>query len=352
MRWIGELLYGMVSWTWGCFYYVTMGLSLLTAVIYTGLWLLAGVLSGFGTTANELAVGAGGDNFQNSTLILLGIWVFILFLFCLRHIDTIWEWIEDVFESITGRWSKGKNYDELLPKPIQVDYIDDWKLNTYLGVSNFPYQSGKALFAKMENDQVHGAMIALTTNTLRRQLRAIEAGLIKRNDQTRLSVYVPGYDGVKHEKVNVYGDNKSLWNRASVLPFQFIMSDGDDIEGFFFTGTRHLTHGDRPQIKYTPNTYDRVYELYDKFVKDGTINKASSQAIHVYGTPKGTNYSLNDIAQLAIRIISENTTNDIFKYIVVPSYSSDNNIPDFLTVELWNVDKNKCAFRFVLPNVK
>lgn len=207
-----------------------------------------------------------------------------------------------------------------------------------------------ATIAPIANDRVRGAVMVLTKQNYLQHKQLIKVGAISRDDQKRQRAQVPGFS---HEFVDTPSGRQYLYHRTHLLPFRFAMSEGDDAPGLLFTGTSHLNSGGRPRMGYKkPEGFDRVNFLYNWYRKRGWV-KLTGQAINVKNAPEGTHYSLDDVEQLASKIIQEETNpKNVFKYAIYCYYNEDNTgvIPSGVVATLYDVTRNTTRIRAVLPN--
>ena len=215
-------------------------------------------------------------------------------------------------------------------------------------------EMGSVYMSPMDG-RVHGG-IAYLNATILNGRQAMRQSYISRDYNTRKNAFVPGYGDVQGEYVESNGVRHYLWHRTHVLPFTFTLSEGDNINGLMFTGTAHLNHGDRPQLGYTVHdNRERVNMLFDRWrsPKGGKnrLKLTSLSRIHVPGSPNGTHYSMDDIEQLASRIIKYvGDKRTPFKYSVRCLYGDDSLIPSAVEIRLYNLSTNELVLHVRLPN--
>lgn len=216
-------------------------------------------------------------------------------------------------------------------------------------------EMGSVYMSPMDG-RVYGGIAYLNANILNGR-QAMRQSYIARDYNTRKNAFVPGYGDVQGEYVESNGVRHYLWHRTHVLPFTFALSEGDNIDGLMFTGTAHLNHGDRPQLGYTVHdNRERVNMLFDMWhgPKGGKnrLKLTSLSRIHVPGSPNGTHYSMDDIEQLASRIIKYvGDKRTPFKYSVRCLYGDDSLIPTSVEIRLYNLSTNQLVLHVRLPNV-
>lgn len=215
-------------------------------------------------------------------------------------------------------------------------------------------EMGSVYMSPMDG-RVHGGVAYLNANILNGR-QVMRQSYVARDYNTRKNAFVPGYDKIRGEYVEYNGVRHYLWHRTHVLPFTFTLSEGDNIDGLMFTGTAHLNHGDRPQLGYTVHdNRERVNMLFDRWhgPKGGKnrLELTSLSRIRVPGAPNGTHYSMDDIEQLASRIIKYvGDKQTPFKYSVRCLYGDDSLIPSAVEIRLYNLSTNELVLHVRLPN--
>lgn len=218
-------------------------------------------------------------------------------------------------------------------------------------------EMGSIYMPPMSGGRVHGGVAYLDSRTL--DSRRMARDTYKERDyETRKSVDVPGYEDVRGKYIDYGGSRHYLWHRTHVLPYNFSLSEGDNIRGLMFAGTAHLNHGDRPQIKYAiDDNRSRVNMLFDKWrsPKYGGVNHlvlTGPYKICADGAPNGTHYSMDDFEQLASRIIRYvGDKKTPFKYAVRCVYVKNELIPKSVEIRLYNLSTESLVLVVRLPNV-
>lgn len=217
---------------------------------------------------------------------------------------------------------------------------------------------GDLYMAPMTDGRVHGAMMTISKEMLANHRHLIQSGEVVRDNELRYKAFVPGMDEVRDEKVqSPDGQTYSLWHRTHLVPFRFALSDGD-IDGIMFAGTAHVNHGDRPNYMFHIDKYiqeARGNELFARY-----FHNKKTHPLYLDGpkilvneefAPAGTQYSLDDLEQVACHII-EAQKFDLFRYGVMCHYNDDNLglIPDWVEVHMVNVTKHQTAMHATLQN--
>lgn len=217
---------------------------------------------------------------------------------------------------------------------------------------------GDLYMAPMGDGRVHGAMMTISKEMLANHRHLIQSGEVVRDNELRYKAFVPGMDEVRDEKVqSPDGQTYSLWHRTHLVPFRFALSDGD-IDGIMFAGTAHVNHGDRPNYMFHIDKYiqeARGNELFARY-----FHNKKTHPLYLDGpkilvneefAPAGTQYSLDDLEQVACHII-EAQKFDLFRYGVMCHYNDENLglIPDWVEVHMVNVTKHQTAMHATLQN--
>lgn len=283
----------------------------------------------------------------------LGVW-FVVFVF--MSMLNLVNYVKNIYHKrkYNKRRPNGSSYRQANDVFPMIYYYKTIKTFISSASNTASGEMGSVYMSPMDG-RVHGGIAYLNANILNGR-QAMRQSHTARDYNTRKNTFVPGYDKIQGEYVEDNVGRHSLWHRTHVLPFTFVLSEGDNIDGLMFTGTAHLNHGDRPQLGYNVyNNRERVNMLFDMWhgPKGGKnrLELTSLSRIRVQGAPNGTHYSMDDIEQLASRIIKYvGDKQTPFKYSVRCLYGDESVIPRAVEIWLYNLSTNQLVLHVRLPN--
>lgn len=224
------------------------------------------------------------------------------------------------------------SYDDFLASIRKVRHRYSLRPKTQLVATNDIYR-----------DRVYGAYTLMAKGELWAHLKDIKAKKYQRSSDIRRKVYVPGYKSVK--PLNVGQRVFFPYHKTHLLPFRYVLSEGDTLRNILVTGTSLANSGDA--ISYTLSDKQREARLQRLSALLGKGKNTFDYLIDDKGRP----YSLDDYERLSTKLILEAPSNDTqFLYIVLPQYSGANIIPRAFKLELYQIGRRRKVFSAIVRN--